>query len=238
MNRYFVDIDLQVGSFADLSKESFQHIIKANRMRVGELIELSAPSGVYTCEILTDTMPFQVKVLEASNKSNESKMKVTLYQGLAKGDKMETIIQKAVELGVYRIVPFNSSRTIVRLNKEKFDKKRERYEAIVRSAAEQSKRDNLPEIGELIDIEDIDGEDLFIAYEEDTKPLKDLLKEFSKKEMGIVVGPEGGLAKDEVEALIAKGARSFSLGPRILRTETAGPSLLSIIQYELGDMGE
>ena len=168
--------------------------------------------------------------------SVESDIKVTLFQGMPKADKMEYIIQKAIELGIYEIVPIEMKNCIFKL---KDNKKIERWQAIAESAAKQSKRNIIPKIRNAEKISNIKNEikdyDLvLIAYEDENKTtLKKVLKNRNNlSNIAIVIGPEGGIDKSEVDELTQNGAISASLGKRILRTETASVVLLSMILYE------
>ena len=169
--------------------------------------------------------------------STELNVKITLFQGLPKKDKMELIIQKTVELGIYNIVPVDMKNCIAKLKEE--DKKISRWQEISESAAKQSKRSIIPKIENMISVKNlkdkIDNYDLcVVAYEdENSTTLKDILsKNKNAKNIALVIGPEGGISKEEVKMLQEKGAKTASLGKRILRTETAGISMLSMITYE------
>mgnify|MGYP001673502434 FL=1 len=162
-------------------------------------------------------------------------------QCLAKGEKMDLIVQKAVELGVYDITLVNSKRCIVKFDEKKENKKIERLQKIAYEASKQSKRLIVPKINEVIqfkDIINIVGDNyLLVAYEEDKNiSLRDVItrikEENSCKDIYILIGSEGGFEREEIEFLTNNGAFSIGLGARILRTETAGINLLSILQYE------
>ena len=170
-------------------------------------------------------------------------MKIYLFQGLPKGDKMELIIQKAVELGVHKIIPVEMNRCVVKLDGKKKASKTARWQAIAESAAKQSKRTLVPEIEIPVSyteaIKKAADLDLFLVpYEskrgmEDTKDALSLMKKSSS--VGILIGPEGGFADAEVELARASGFEFCTLGGRILRTETAGLAVLSIIMFELDE---
>ena len=169
--------------------------------------------------------------------STELNVKITLFQGLPKKDKMELIIQKAVELGVFNIVPVDMKNCIVKLKDE--DKKISRWQEISEAAAKQSKRNIIPKIEKLMKIKDLkdkikDYDLCIVAYEdENNTTLKDILnKNKNAKNIALIIGPEGGISKEEVQLLNENGAKTASLGKRILRTETAGISMISMITYE------
>ena len=176
-------------------------------------------------------------------------MEVTLYQGLPKGDKMEFIIQKCVELGVSRIVPVEMARSVVKLDKKKEEAKRKRWQGISESAAKQSKRMIVPEIGPVLSYKEAVAEaasmDLFLLPYEDSESLSgaggmELTRSLigglkPGKKCAVLIGPEGGFSDGEVEAARNAGARTVTLGKRILRTETAGLFVLSAVGFLLED---
>ena len=178
----------------------------------------------------------------------ESNVKVTIFQGLPKADKMEYIIQKSVELGVYDITPVDMKRCVVKLDEKNANKKIERWQKISEVAAKQCGRNIIPQINNVINIkklcEIVENYDIvLVAYEnEENNSLKNELSQIKNTiinnqsqefKIGIVIGPEGGLEKQDVENLKRSGAKIITLGKRILRTETVALNVLSIIMYEL-----
>ncbi len=184
-------------------------------------------------------------VLETVLRSQESPLRLTLFQGLAKGDKMDFVVQKAVELGAAEIVPFSSYHTVVKLGEKQQEAKRARWQRIALEAAKQSKRTRVPAVGEVHTFAAVAarvksasrlGELVVLAYEgEKQVGLRDL--DAGGQAVSAVIGPEGGFSPAEVGELISAGAKVCSLGPRILRTETAGLVLLSLVGYKWGDLG-
>jgi len=242
MHRFFVEYKINSDQVEISDKNDVKHIVRALRVQIGEKLEICDLNGqeyVVEVESLDDTV--LCRVLKKNEVSRESLVKVDLIQGLAKGSKMETIIQKCVELGVRDIVPLNTKRVIVKLDSKGEKKKLERWQKIADEAAKQSKRSYLPQIKEMVHINDLpsllDNYDLVIvAYElESSRSLKTILKD-EYKNIAIIIGPEGGFETEEIDLLVNHGVHSTSLGPRILRTETAGMMLLSIIQYQIGDV--
>jgi 16S rRNA (uracil1498-N3)-methyltransferase len=175
---------------------------------------------------------------------SEPPVKITLFQGLPKAQKMELIIQKCVEIGIFKIQPVITQRVVVKTEGKDISNKLERWRRISEEAAKQSNRGIIPEILEPITfdmgIENIKNQDLSIVPYEKEKGngLKKILIDNSyAKNVGIIIGPEGGFDEYEIDKCIKNGVIPVTLGPRILRTETAGVAVSSMILYELGDMG-
>lgn len=238
------------------SKEEVHHALRVLRLSEGDLIELTdSDGGEFIAEIKTALLSqtsdsiMEVFCLEKIEIRRESPIEITLFQGLPKHDKLEFIIQKAVELGAVKIVPVECERCVARIRDAKdAAKKTERWNRIAHEAAKQSKRAVEPEVLEpvrLKAIQEFTSQDelKLLAYEGAAlKPLMEHLEAARRRDdlqhrVAIMIGPEGGLTEKEVHQLSEMGFITIGLGPRILRTETAGLALLSIIQYVLGDMG-
>ncbi len=239
MFRFFIDeSNIIDDNFIEIvEKEDFHHGKNVLRLKIGEKLELISEDFKYITEITEIKNDCIItKVLEKTELPKKD-VSIKLYQGMPKSDKFELIIQKSVELGVDEIVPFESERTIVKFKAKSYNKKQERYEKIIKAAAMQSKRNSIPKIDFPINLNEIeleDGELGILAYEESDLPIREVLKNLNEyNKISIVIGPEGGFSKNEVDNLISKGFKSISLGDRILRTETASLNLLSIIGYEL-----
>ncbi len=184
------------------------------------------------------------RILEYKVSETEGKIQVTIFQGLPKSDKMELVIQKSVELGVYEIYPTEMKRCIVKLKEQEANKKIARWQKISEVAAKQSGRNIIPQIKEKVNIKQVcnlvkDYDKLIVAYEEEKEnSLKSELKSIKSKDkenikIAILVGPEGGINLEEIEELSKAGAVIVTLGKRILRTETVALNVLSNIMYEL-----
>lgn len=243
MYRFFVEPEACKGENIRISGDDRNHIKNVLRLKCGEAITISdGTQREYICEIMeyTDT-EVVAKIVDVLDSSAELSTEITLYQGFPKGDKLELIIQKAVELGAVRIVPVMTRRTIVKLDAKKAEKKLERYNAIALSAAKQSKRGRIPFVDRIMTmqeaLEDAKNLDMNLIPYEDAKGIqhsKKVIQQVSgKKSLGIFIGPEGGFEEAEVEAAKAMGAECITLGHRILRTETAGMTILSILMFEL-----
>lgn len=240
MHRFFTDESILDGK-VKIYGDDYNHIKKVLRIAEDEKIEVVVLGELYIGNIEICDKYISVYNLEKNSENTESKIKIHLLQCLAKGEKMDLIVQKSVELGVYDITLVNSKRCIVKIDEKKENKKIERLQKISYEASKQSKRLIVPKINELIQIKDIInfvGDNyLLVAYEEDKNiSLRDVIMkiktEKSCKDIYILIGSEGGFERKEIEFLINNGAFSIGLGARILRTETAGINLLSILQYE------
>ena len=231
MYRFFIEAGQVCDHVLHITDEDVNHIRNVLRMRPGEQIEaVDEDRTVYLCRI-SEILPDEIlaDVLETEEADTELQNEITLYMGLPKGDKMELIIQKAVELGVSRIVPVSMKRSIVKLDAKKAKARIARWQAIAQAAAKQSKRSIIPEVGEILDV-------LLLPYENalDIRYTKDVIREIRPgQSVGVFIGPEGGFDRREVETAEETGAKLLTLGKRILRTETAAISMLSILMYEL-----
>lgn len=240
MHRFFTDESILDGK-VKIYGDDYNHIKKVLRITEDEKIEVVVLGELYIGNIEICDKYISVYNLEKISDNTESNIRIHLLQCLAKGEKMDLIVQKAVELGVYDVTLVNSKRCIVKIDEKKENKKIERLQKISYEASKQSKRLIVPKINELIQIKDIInfvGDNyLLVAYEEDKNiSLRDVItrikEENSCKDIYILIGSEGGFEREEVEFLINNGAFSIGLGARVLRTETAGINLLSILQYE------
>lgn len=247
MDRFFVDkknINLE-NNTCIIEGEDVKHISKVLRCRIGEELEVcDNNNNEYICEITNiDKNQVELNIVEKVDIQRESDLKIKVYQGLPKGPKMEMILQKLTEVGVDEIILVQTKRTVVKVDDKKEDKKLERWERIIYEAAKQSKRGKIPTLRGVLTFKealaDMKENDFNIApYEnEKTKSIKQAIKGVNINNIGIFVGPEGGFEETEIEAIEDIGGQSVSLGPRILRTETASLVASSIVLYELSDLG-
>ena len=230
---------------SDLGKDA-HHISHVLRMKVGQQLQIvgnDQVSALMEIEAITEAV-VSVRLVEKLATFNEPSIRIILAQGLPKSDKMDFIVQKAVEMGVSEIIPVSMDNCVVQLDTEKAKKKTERWQKIVEEAAKQSKREIVPQVSrpltlkQLLDLKQ--GVRLkIVAYEvEDRRGLKEFLQsQKSIKEILLLIGPEGGISKEEFNLLKEGGMISVSLGKRILRTETAGLATVAAILYETGDFG-
>ena len=221
------------------------HIGHVLRMKTGEKIRISDQSGrSYFCRILEITEEeVWAQIEDTDEMGTEFSHKVYLFQGLPKSDKMELIIQKAVELGAYEIIPVETKRCVVKLDGKKAAKKVERWQQIAESAAKQSKRMLVPEVHSVMTFKEAlvyakELDVLLIPYElaKGMKETKELIRSIEPgKSIGVFIGPEGGFEEQEVADAMKAGAKPITLGHRILRTETAGLAVLSVLMFQLED---
>lgn len=243
MDRFFVDN--RVGLSATITdKDEIKHISKVLRLKEGNKVEIfSKEAKEYIAEIAEISKEeIRFDILEEVNKKRELDCKITIYQGIPKGQKMELIVQKATELGVSRIVPCQLRRCVSTIS-EKEDKKISRWQKIAQEASKQSKRLSVPVVENTMNINDI-AEDMknnqinILFYEgEEENSIKRYIRSIQESgtqvvSAGIIIGAEGGLEKEECEILRSAGAEIVTLGDRILRTETAAIYGATILAYE------
>lgn len=228
-----------------LTGSDAEHISRVLRSEPGDSVTVCDSMGNDYNTIIKEISKNEIKLEIKEKFYNESEpdVKIILFQALPKGDKMELIIQKCVELGVYKIVPVNTERCIVRLDKNKEQKKLERWQKISEAAAKQCGRGIIPQIEKVTDFDDAikntGCDEAVIPYELETnRSLKVFLQDFSKKSIAVFIGPEGGFAHEEVEKAIENGIVPITLGKRILRTETAGLVTIANILFYLDDAGD
>lgn len=238
MQRYFIDEQCLKGEEIQIDAYNYKHMQKVMRYRNGDQVICILPSGrTYIYEI-TDIETGLLKSVEELKEDHELDVDVTLIYGLPKNDKFEWVLQKATELGVKRIVPFLSKRSIIKTDVKSFEKKRERYQRILKEASEQSYRQMIPVLSSLVTIKDLSqylSDINLVAYEESSKRGEDSCFATALKQnyqtMTIIVGPEGGFDQSEIDQMKTLGIQECSLGKRILRSETAPLYMLSVIGY-------
>ncbi|SHJ79216.1 16S rRNA (uracil(1498)-N(3))-methyltransferase [Paramaledivibacter caminithermalis] len=250
MNRFFVNkhnILEEEDKIIINNLEDIKHITKVLRLTIGDKIEICNMENIdYIVSISRlDKRLIECKIDKKYNSNTESFLEIVLFQAIPKSSKMDLIIQKNTEIGVRRIVPVISERCVVKIKDKSLEmKKIDRWQKIAVEASKQCKRGFIPSIDDIIEIKDIGSfcEDLdmvIIPYEEEkNRGIKEVIRSKDNiKKIGIIIGPEGGFTKEEILEIENLGGLSVSLGPRILRTETAGLVATSIIMYELGDLG-
>lgn len=242
MQRYFIARGQLVGECITIIGDDVHHIRTVMRNRIGDQFICCLEGIDYRVKIteITSTA-VSCQIIEHTASLGEPKIMVTLAQGLPKGEKIEWILQKGTELGAARFLPFSSERTVVKLDGNKASKKQTRWSKIVKEAAEQAHRGNIPELVQPISwkalLAEIPHYDLaLIAYEKGGEALGKVLASPAKSIL-LIIGPEGGFSESEVLAASSTGAMPITLGNRILRTETAAISLLTCVMYAKQEMG-
>jgi 16S rRNA (uracil1498-N3)-methyltransferase len=248
MTRFFIPSDQIRGNTVILKGEDRHHLLNVLRQGLGaEITVLNGKGQEYLAqvtEITSDTVIGQI--VRQAERRTEPKIKICLVQSLPKGDKFEFIIQKNTELGVSVFQPVISERSTIRLDKDQARKKAERWQKIIREAAEQSGRQIIPEMRPVenwstyLNKHRPSGLLLIIPWEgEQERSLTQVLdaQKTMPESIAVLIGPEGGFAQNEVELAMKAGAIPVTLGPRILRTETAGLVVASVLLYHFGDLG-
>lgn len=239
--RFFVDADTVEGSVIVLDGESAQHISRSLRMTVGQRIVVCDKTGnEYECVLDSFTADSVSAVIEdVRRNASEPLYFATVYQACPKSDKMDSIVQKAVELGASEIVAFMSGRCVVKYDHKDFEKKLARWQKIAAEAAKQSGRGKIPMVRRLGSLKEAVSEinergGGFMCYEdEDALTLKEYLAvDGNMEKISFIIGPEGGFSADEAEFCRQNGIRTVGLGKRILRTETASGYVLACLSYE------
>ncbi len=251
MPKFFIKSNQIKDNKVIIKGEDVNHIKNVLRLDVDDDIQVCNldTSINYTCGISKiNNEVIECNIFNQIESKTESNLHINVFQGIPKSDKMELIIQKCVELGVTELTPVEMKRCVVKIEGNSKTKKIMRWQKISEVAAKQCGRDIIPKINDITNIKNICNLDseydiVLLAYEnEQVNTLKSELSKIKNKKsknlnIAIVIGPEGGLDKDEVEYLRKNGAKVVTLGKRILRTETVAFVLTSIIMYELGDLG-
>ena len=218
-----------------LSSDDIYHIEKVMRMKLNDKIEIVDNRKTFLCKIVSFN-PVKAKIIEEIKEDNENSKKIILVQSLVNETKMDYVLQKSTELGMTNFYAYKAHNSVIKENDKK-DKKLMRWQKIVKEAAEQSKRNIIPKVENIIDIEELCSQKgdlkLLLTVNEKTKNIKKVLKEHQKYDtIIIVVGPEGGFTPQEEEKLIQNGYISTSLGKRVLRSETSSMVAIAMINYE------
>ena len=239
MQQIFVNEGPVNGSF-EITGDDMHHLVRVVRLKRGEIIRVSVSTGEnFLCEVSDITDNSLVASVTEQVPSTELSNKIYLFQGLPKGDKMETIIEKCVELGVYEIIPVEMKNSIVKLDDKKKKSKLTRYQTVAATAAKQSKRSIIPRVADFMSyreaFEYAKSLDMLLLPYESKNGMKDTFDVLgSIKEgmsIGVFIGPEGGFDSSEIE-LVKDDVRIISLGRRILRTETAAICTLSMLMLK------
>ncbi len=246
--RFFVTEDRIQGELIAMEPTDAQHISRVLRMQPGEEITVCCGNGqAYRCVLeQVGKQDVTARIVEQESFNNEPSAFVTVYAGLSKGDRFDYLIQKCVECGVSHIVPFTSKHCVVRLEGKDYEKKQQRYARIALEASKQCQRSRVVTVGEIVSFDQAiraAGEEdcgLFLYEKEQQKSLSTVLRGATGNRYAVVTGPEGGFSEQEAQKAQEAGLACVSIGPRILRCETAPVAAVCAIMYETGnfDIGE
>ncbi len=249
MYQFFTEPSAIDGTAVSVSGRDYNHIRNVLRLRPGEEVSVvTTGAEEYRCAIESfdeDSQTVRLRLLFIKQENVELPCRIYLFQGLPKGDKLELIIQKAVELGAYEVIPVSMKRSVVRLDEKKIRKRTERYQAVSEAAAKQAKRRIIPRIREVLSFEEAllycDEKEIgirLLPYElcdpssmERTRSILGSIR--PGQQIAVFIGPEGGFSEEEIDLARKKGCEEITLGRRILRTETAGMTVLSWLVYLL-----
>lgn len=247
MHKFFVPIDNFYNEKVIIEGDDVKHIYKVLRLEEGQEILINDLHGKeYRCKLIdVNKKEVTANIIEEVSISKESPIEISLFQGLPKSAKMDLIVQKNTELGVSHITPIITKRVIVKTELKEY-KKLDRWNRIALEACKQCKRSLIPTIEEPLEFDDLlaklnEFDLVLVPYENaENHGIKYVMNNIGIKcvrSVAIIIGPEGGFEEDEIELLRENGSYVITLGPRILRTETAGFTAVSLISYELGDLG-
>ena len=243
MHRCFVSDDIANSNEILISGDEASHMIKVLRFKEGDLFEMCDNSGSVAKAVISEVISkssLKAKIESVMLSDKEPEVNIVLFQGLSKGTKMDLVIQKATELGASEIIPVKMEYSVVKLNDEA--KKTERWQKIAFEAAKQCKRAKVPIVREPVEYNKaldimLESDLAILPYEaQEQGSLKKILRENEDvKSVSFIIGPEGGFSPKEIALADEKGIMRVTLGKRILRTETASITVLSVLMYELGE---
>lgn len=233
MQRYFGE--KKIGNEFILNDDDLYHIRRVMRMHSGDEIQVVYNQIPYLCQLNFNKDDIKI-IIKEKLKTNTQKKEVTLFIPLLKEQKMDLILQKSTELGVSKIIPIITTRSVIKLDKEKISKKKERWQKICKEASEQSFRDDIPivdDVKSLLEMEKHDGIMILCSTKEKVKNIKNILQTNREcDKITVVMGPEGGFTEDEELYLNSIGFQSVTLGNNIMRIETVPIFIMSVINYE------
>ncbi len=239
--RLFIDQALHAGQSATLSESAANHAVRVLRLRDGDALTVFNGDGHdYSGTLRLGKRDAQVVVEHATALTNESPLAITLVQAIARGEKMDLILQKATELGVARILPVSSDRTEVKLDEDRADKRILHWQRVLESACEQCGRAVVPQIESPLSLERAarlladEADTKLVLHPEGGQPLSRLSVGDA---VALAIGPEGGFSERDLAVLDQAGFQRITLGPRVLRTETAGLAAVAAVQTRFGDFG-
>jgi len=241
LTRIHVPGPLAVGGEHTLPAQAGEHLVRVLRLGAGApLVMFDGKGGEYAAEITTAGKQVRARVLRHDPVERESPLDITLLQGVARGERMDLVVQKATELGVARIVPVLAERSVVKVDAQQRERKRAHWQSIVVSACEQCGRNRVPVVHEAVALGDAiqllpEGGTRCLLAADAAEPLLRVAARTGDAGLALLIGPEGGLAEGERKFALARGFIACRLGPRIMRTETAGLAALAVLQAAAGD---
>lgn len=244
--RFFVSPEDVKGGMVTIRGRDARHILRSLRRGKGDALVVTAGLGVEYDATIISTAPrvVQARIEGERRVDTEATIEITIAQGMPKGSKMEFVVQKCTEVGVKRIIPARTARSVVEYRAERMGPRMARWIRIAEEAAKQAGRTQVPTVAPVADfpaaVAELSGMDLAILPWEEERgvTLRETLRRGPRPtRVGVFIGPEGGFSPVEVEAAARAGMVSVTLGPRVLRTETAGAVVAALILYEFGEMG-
>lgn len=239
ISRLYIDSPLKTGADVQLDAEQLNYVSRVLRLKAGyELTVFNGKGGEFSATVKELHKKAGVLAIgEFHDINKESPLDITLVQGISRGERMDYTLQKAVELGVTRIAPVFTERTVVNLEGERLNSRLHHWQGVIRSACEQSGRNTPPALLNAVTLDDWlntdQAEYKMMLHAGSGKSLKDI--DYKQGSISLLVGPEGGLAEHECDKALAQGFTGIRMGPRILRTETAGLAALASLQVLYGD---
>jgi 16S rRNA (uracil1498-N3)-methyltransferase len=245
MRRFTIAPERRQGDRVTFDRDESHHLARVLRLKAGDtVVAVDGTGHDYTVRLERVSTETTGTIVDSHARETESPFAITLVQALPKGDKLEAIIRAVTELGVARVIPVTTARTVVQLDAARGAARLARWQRVGREAAKQCGRARLPEIETARPLSSVIGAPpeagtlRLCLWEDDRTPLTDVFASVPAPPAGaiVVVGPEGGFTAEEIDAARGAGWRVGGFGPRILRTETAGPAIVAALQYEFGDL--
>jgi 16S rRNA (uracil1498-N3)-methyltransferase len=237
-HRFFAEIPLTPGNSIELPSDAAHHCSQVLRYKIDDPLSVFNGDGFdYSAKIKSiSKKSCEIQILNKVSPENESPINIHLIQGIARGDKMDLIIQKAVELGVSEVTPLFSERCNVKLDSKRLAKKMQHWQKVMISACEQSGRAVIPKLNPAINIESLQLSQDNISLILEPSATESLTSFTSAKQFNLLIGPEGGFSERDLNSVKQTQIKPVRMGPRILRTETAGLSAIAILQSQFGDL--
>lgn len=244
ISRLYLPVDLKEGETLPLDERSRHYLLNVMRLKQNaEIIVFNGQGGEYRAIIYDTGKKANINIQQFFNLERESSLNLHLAQGLSKNERMDYTIQKAVELGVTTITPLQTTRSVIQIQDKRIEKRMAHWQGIIISACEQTGRTRIPTLQQPVLLSKFiekkaDKQSYYIFDTDAEDDFKSILNQDHHQNFTFLIGPEGGLDNSEFAQAVSAGYRRVWLGPRILRTETAGPIVLAITQFTKGDLGK